>query len=111
MIVWKHQRHVEADRRFGGEEIDGFRARGKERIDPRRIEIVASLVPASGASWIPNACASDVPGIQSQPPERAVVPPKRGSFSTINTSRPRCRAVTAAAIPAAPDPTTSTSHS
>ena len=32
---------------------------------------------------MPQARASDVPGIHSQPPERAVVPPKRGSFSTI----------------------------
>src|SRR5580692_1558766 len=60
---------------------------------------------------MPQARASAVPGIHSQPPERAVVPPKRGSFSTIRTLRPRCPAVTAADMPAQPEPTTSASHS
>src|ERR1700761_826454 len=60
---------------------------------------------------MPQAFASEVPGIHSQPPERAVVPPKRGSCSTIRTLRPRCPAVTAAAMPAQPEPTTSASHS
>src|SRR3954468_13053967 len=60
---------------------------------------------------MPQAFASEVPGIHNQPPERAVVPPKRGSFSTIRTSRPRQRAVIAADIPEQPDPATSTSHS
>src|SRR5665213_2015765 len=60
---------------------------------------------------MPQARANAVPGIHSQPPERAVVPPKRGSFSTIRTLRPRCPAVTAADMPAQPEPTTSASHS
>src|SRR5258708_38561502 len=60
---------------------------------------------------MPQARASEVPGIQSQPPERAVVPPKRGSFSTTRTLRPECPAVTAADRPAQPEPTTSASHS
>src|SRR5437868_14262037 len=59
---------------------------------------------------MPQACASSVRGIQSQPPERAVVPPKCGSFSTIRTLRPRCPTVTAADRPAQPEPTTSASH-
>ncbi len=50
-------------------------------------------------------------GIHSQPPERAVVPPKRGAFSATITSRPCLAAVTAADSPPAPEPTTRTSHS
>src|SRR4051794_24795324 len=60
---------------------------------------------------MPQPRASEVPGIHSQPPERAVVPPNVASFSAITTLSPRCAAVIAAAMPAAPEPTTSTSHS
>ena len=60
---------------------------------------------------MPQARASEVLGIHSQPPDRAVVPPKRGSFSTTSTLSPWCPAVTAADSPAAPEPTTRASHS
>jgi hypothetical protein len=59
---------------------------------------------------MPCAVASDVPGIHSQPPERAVVPPMRASFSIISTSSPRDAAVIAAAMPDAPVPITRTSQ-
>src|SRR4051812_4321170 len=65
----------------------------------------------SGDSLIPHALASDVPGIHSQPPERAVVPPNFGSFSTMSTLSPCFAAVTAALMPDAPEPMTKTSHS
>lgn len=58
---------------------------------------------------MPCSFASRVPGIHSQPPERAVVPPKRASFSTTSTFSPCDAAVTAADIPDAPVPTTRTS--
>src|SRR5271154_471069 len=60
---------------------------------------------------MPQARASEVPGIHSQPPERAVVPPKLGSFSTIRTLRPEWAAVIAADMPEAPEPTTTASYS
>ena len=60
---------------------------------------------------MPCSVARRVPGIHSQPPERAVVPPKRGSFSTTSTFKPCDAAVIAVAMPEAPLPTTSTSHS
>ena len=51
-----------------------------------------------------------LPGIQSTPPEKAVVPPKTGSFSTTMTSRPDFFATIAVESPPAPEPTTSTSQ-
>ena len=88
----------------------------QERIDALGVIAVAGFMAQIGApfvrvSCIPCTLASDVPGIQSQPPERAVEPPKRGSFSTIRTFRPAVAAVIAAAMPDAPDPTTNTSQS
>src|ERR1700746_3064875 len=65
----------------------------------------------SGFSRIPHAFASEVPGIHSQPPDRAVVPPNFGSFSMIRTLRPCAAALTAALMPDAPDPITRTAHS
>ena len=52
MIVGKHQRHVEAQRRLRGEEVDGFGSCAQKRIDPRRIETVARLVPQIAARLI-----------------------------------------------------------
>jgi hypothetical protein len=60
---------------------------------------------------MPCSVARRVPGIHSQPPERAVVPPKRGSLSTTSTFSPCDAAVMAVDMPDAPLPTTSTSHS
>ena len=95
VIVRKGQRHVEAHARsLLVKKSTAFGPGGQKRIDARGIEAVAGLVPQIGARLIralrrcPRRCASEVPGIQSQPPERAVVPPKRGSFSTIRTLRP-----------------------
>ena len=101
---------------FGGEEIDGFRAMFDEGIDAGTIKAVAGLVARyvrarSGVSCMPQALASEVPGIHSQPPDRAVVPPNLGSFSMTKTFSPCAAAVTAALIPDAPDPITRTSHS
>ena len=93
VIIRKGQRHVEAHSGLGGEKVHRFGTGGEKRIDARGIETVAGLVPQIGprlvgASMMPQSRASEVPGIQSQPPERAVVPPKRGSFSTIRTLSP-----------------------
>ena len=57
------------------------------------------------------ALAGGLPGTQHHPPDTAVAPPNQGSFSTRTTSSPWSRAVIAAAIPAAPDPTTRRSQS
>ncbi|GLW03265.1 hypothetical protein Slala05_68950 [Streptomyces lavendulae subsp. lavendulae] len=50
-------------------------------------------------------------GSQIPAPERAADPPKVGAFSTTRTLSPRPAAVSAAVIPEAPDPTTTTSYS
>src|SRR4051812_2381922 len=50
-------------------------------------------------------------GIQIPAPERAAEPPNVGAFSTTTTLSPRLAAVSAAVIPAAPEPTTTTSYS
>src|SRR6476620_10949466 len=60
---------------------------------------------------MPQAFAIEVPGIHSQPPDRAVVPPNLGSFSIIKTFSPCAAAVTAALMPDAPEPITRTSQS
>src|SRR6185437_13092265 len=44
VIVREGQRHVEANRGPAGEEIDGLRTVGEERVDTRGIEAVAGLV-------------------------------------------------------------------
>jgi hypothetical protein len=44
VIVRKDHRHVEANRGFGGEEIDGFWAMFDEGIDTGDIKAVAGLV-------------------------------------------------------------------
>ena len=93
MIVGKHERHVEADRGLCDEEIDRLRSVLDEGIDTLAIEAVARLVPKVGAArdgalLMPHAFASEVPGIQSQPPDRAVVPPNFGSFSMTKTFSP-----------------------
>ena len=51
-----------------------------------------------------------ISGTQSQPPDRAVVPPNTACFSMTMTAQPKYRAVMAADRPPAPEPTTSTSH-
>ena len=58
-----------------------------------------------------SCCARRLPGIQSTPPEKAVVPPKTGAFSTTTTSSPCFLAVIAVERPPAPEPITSTSQS
>src|SRR3954447_24343528 len=59
---------------------------------------------------MPFCFACGLPGIQRMPPEKAVVPPNWGSFSSTITSSPALRAVIAAASPLAPEPTTRTSQ-
>jgi hypothetical protein len=49
------------------------------------------------------------PGIQTPPPDRAVEPPHWAAFSTMTTDRPCSLAVIAVDMPAAPEPTTTTS--
>src|SRR5690242_12126414 len=49
-------------------------------------------------------------GIQMPAPERAAEPPKVGAFSTTTTLRPRLARRSAAVIPAAPQPITTTSN-
>ena len=52
-----------------------------------------------------------LPGAQIPPPERAVDPPKDPAFSMTRALSPKCAAVSAAVIPAAPLPATTTSTS
>jgi hypothetical protein len=49
-------------------------------------------------------------GIQMPAPERAAEPPKVAAFSTTTHVRPCLAAVSAAVIPAAPEPMTTTSY-
>jgi hypothetical protein len=58
---------------------------------------------------MPSAFDFGLHGIHNTPPERAVVPPNSGSFSTTSTERPALAAVTAVARAPAPDPATITS--
>ena len=68
------------------------------------------LRAASGVSSVtPDACSASLLGIHTPPPERAVEPPKRAAFSTTTALNPLRAAVSAAVIPAAPLPTTTTS--
>lgn len=53
---------------------------------------------------------TELPGIQTPPPDRDVEPPQYRDFSTMTTFSPWCAAVIAAAIPAPPAPTTTTSN-
>src|SRR5262245_14898645 len=64
---------------------------------------------ASGESRTPAAGRPDVAWIHR--PARTVEPPNVAAFSTTRTRRPRWAAVSAAVIPAAPLPTTTTSNS
>ena len=59
----------------------------------------------------PAARSTALPGAQIPPPERAVEPPNDPVFSSTTTLSPRCAAVSAAVIPAAPLPATTTSNS
>ena len=65
----------------------------------------------AGVSGTPAASSTGLFGIQMPAPERAAEPPKVGAFSTTTTLSPRFAAVSAAVIPAAPEPTTTTSYS
>lgn len=58
---------------------------------------------------MPAACAWSLSWIHTAPPEIAEVPPKLAAFSTSRTVRPWQAALTAAAKPAAPLPSTTTS--
>ena len=62
-------------------------------------------------SFTPAARAWGLSGTQMPPPETDVVPPKCDPFSSTSTFAPDAAARTAAVIPAAPDPTTTTSNS
>ncbi|MEY9883476.1 hypothetical protein ABIA43_005010 [Bradyrhizobium sp. USDA 328] len=48
-------------------------------------------------------------GIQTMPPDHAVVPPTKAVFSTTSTRRPSAAATAAAVMPPAPAPMTMTS--
>src|SRR5688500_13554872 len=50
-------------------------------------------------------------GIQTIPPDHAVVPPRWSAFSNTPTRAPPSAAVTAAVSPPAPEPRTTTSYS
>jgi hypothetical protein len=62
-------------------------------------------------SSTPARLAGALQGIHIQPPERAVVPPKTGSFSTSTIFCLCLAATTAVERPPAPEPITRTSHS
>src|SRR4051812_31799252 len=65
----------------------------------------------AGVSGTPALRITSLFGIQMPAPERAAEPPNLAAFSTTRTVIPRLAAVSAATIPAAPDPTTTTSYS
>src|SRR5690349_24017102 len=78
-------------------------------VDPTTLaKYVAAL---AGVSGTPAARITSLQGIQIPAPDRAAEPPKVGAFSTTTTLSPRLAAVNAAVIPAAPEPTTTTSYS
>src|SRR5207244_13390603 len=58
----------------------------------------------------PPSVARGLPGTNFHPLDQAVAPPNTDSFSTTTTLRPCHAAVTAAARPEAPEPTTSRSQ-
>ena len=60
VIVGKHQRHVETQRRLRGEEVDGLRSCGQKGIDPRRVETVAGFMPQIGSRLV--RALVDAPG-------------------------------------------------
>ena len=60
---------------------------------------------------MPAASILELFGIQYSEPDTSVVPPALAARSTMSTSAPACRAVTAAAKAAPPEPTTMTSAS
>lgn len=64
----------------------------------------------AGVSGTPAARITSLHGIQIPAPDRAAEPPKVGAFSTTTQLSPRAAAVSAAVIPAAPEPTTTTSY-
>lgn len=64
-----------------------------------------------GVSGTPAPRITELLGSQIPAPDRAADPPKVGAFSTTRTLSPRLAAVSAAVIPAAPEPTTTTSYS
>jgi hypothetical protein len=65
----------------------------------------------AGVSGTPAARMTSLFGIQIPAPERAADPPNVGAFSTTSVRRPRLAALSAAVMPAAPAPTTTTSYS
>jgi len=65
---------------------------------------VDTTIP-NAAAWCPTSVVPRKDGTFG------VVPPNKGSFSTTNTCKPWCAAVTAVDIPDAPVPTTNTSTS
>src|SRR5690242_19493619 len=62
-----------------------------------------------GESGTPAARSTSLLGIQMPAPDLAAEPPKTGAFSTTRVLRPRLAAASAAVMPAAPAPTTTTS--
>ncbi len=63
----------------------------------------------AGVSGTPAARITALFGIQIPAPDRATEPPNVAAFSITTTDSPRLAAVSAAAIPEAPAPTTTTS--
>ena len=64
---------------------------------------------SAGVSGTPAARITELFGIQIPDPDRAAEPPNTAAFSITSTDRPRLAAVSAAVIPDAPAPTTTTS--
>lgn len=67
------------------------------------------MAALAGVSGTPAARITGLLGIQIPAPERAADPPNVGAFSTTTQLRPCLAAVSAAVIPAAPAPITTTS--
>ncbi len=83
--------------------------RASDEAGPASPTTVAKYAMASSnESGTPSACISGLLGSQRTPPEIAVEPPSRASFSITSVSRPLAAAVTAPHRPP-PDPTTTTS--
>ncbi|MEY9854513.1 hypothetical protein ABH935_000110 [Catenulispora sp. GAS73] len=79
-------------------------------VEPSPTTAARYSAARAGVSGTPAARITELLGIQIPAPERAAEPPKVGAFSTTTADRPRAATVSAAVIPAAPQPTTTTSY-
>ena len=78
-------------------------------VDPPLATAARYSAASAGVSGTPAARTTELLGIQTPEPDRASDPPNTLAFSSTTTDSPSLTAVSAAVIPAAPAPTTTTS--